>query len=77
MSATQLQLSDEEHRILQSISRRLGKTEEELVHEVVVRFLDEQKEDWRVKLRQARGMWKDRDDLPDLRELREEFNRYG
>ena len=77
MSATQVNLSEEELRALKSVSRRLERTEEELVHEAIIRFLEEQKEDWRSKLRRAHGIWKDRDDLPDLRELREESNRYG
>jgi hypothetical protein len=35
----------------------------------------EDQSDWRESLRKARGMWQDRDDLPDFDELRKEWSR--
>lgn len=35
----------------------------------------ERREDWRDSLIKARGIWEDRDDLPDFDKLREEWSR--
>lgn len=35
----------------------------------------EDRGDWRESLRKAKGIWKDRDDLPDFDELRKEWSR--
>lgn len=50
----------------------------ELIREAVDGFLDRYGEGNRQELlRGARGMWKDRDDLPDFEALRREFDRGG
>jgi hypothetical protein len=48
----------------------------ELVREAVERLIGEfQREDDLSLMRQARGIWKDRDDLPALEDLRREWDR--
>ena len=76
MIDTEINLTEQERNALQEISRRTGKTEGELVREALDRFIVQfQKEDQRLLMQKARGMWKDRQDLPSLRELRSEWDR--
>jgi len=77
MTTAQVTLTDSESRAIQALSRSQGKTEEEILHEAIEQFLRQQPaEDRLAKMRQARGMWRDRDDLPDFRELRKEWDRF-
>jgi hypothetical protein len=49
-----------------------------LIREAVDGFLDRYREGNRLELlRGARGMWKDRDDLPDFGALRKELDERG
>lgn len=81
MTRTQINLTDSQTDALRKLARRTGKTEDELLQEAVGKLIGEvgeaeAKRQKRLKgLRQARGIWKDREDLPDLREVRKEFDR--
>jgi predicted DNA-binding protein len=77
MTTLQITLTDNASQALNQIAARTGKTTEELLHEAVERFLEESSQLERLRLlRQARGMWKDRDDLPSLEMLRRELDRF-
>jgi predicted transcriptional regulator len=76
MSETEINLTDEERSALQEIAQQSGKTESQLIHEAVDHFIREfQKKDNRAFMQKARGIWKNRQDLPELEELRREWNR--
>ena len=76
MLDTEINLTDQERNALQEISRRTGKTEGELVREALDQFIAQfQNEDQRKLMQKARGIWKDRQDLPSLQELRNEWDR--
>ncbi len=79
MAVTQIHLTEMESKALEEIAHQAGKTEEELLHEVVQNFISVSKRaaltDQRARLRQAQGMWREREDLPDVQELRREFER--
>jgi len=76
MITTQITLSETENQAIQIISERRGQTPEEILHEAVEQFLNaHQVESRLVAMRQARGIWKDREDLPDFAALREEWDR--
>jgi hypothetical protein len=78
MATTQITLNDQQTVALRSLVQRTGKTEAELIVEAVEQFLEQHvPAERKTLLRQARGMWQDRADLPDLRLLREESNRYA
>jgi hypothetical protein len=76
MTTAEVNLTDLEHSTLRTIARQTGKSEAELLHEAVQQYLAQfQHADRRSLLQQARGMWRDRTDLPSTEELRREFDR--
>jgi hypothetical protein len=76
MAETLISLTAAECELLHSMSLQTGKTENELLHEALdllkTRVTSESR---RSLLQKARGIWKDREDLPALSELRSEMNR--
>ena len=76
MIGTELNLTEQERSALQEISRLTGKTEDDLIHEAVGQLIVEFQHENRVALMQkAKGIWKERDDLPALGDLRREWDR--
>jgi hypothetical protein len=67
-------LTEADCLLLQSMSQLTGKTESELLHEAL-NLLKVRVENRRSLLQRARGIWRDRDDLPTLTELRSEMDR--
>ena len=58
------------------MAQRTGKTPDEIVHDAVKQLIAQvQSEDRLSLLRQARGMWQDRTDLPSLTDVRREWDR--
>ena len=73
-----IDLSEEQQKRLGEIARATGKTPDQLIQEAVDRFITGYPNGDRLeKMRQGRGIWKDRQDLPSLEELRRESNRYS
>ena len=76
MAIAELHLTEQEQTALATIAQRMGKTPDEVVHDAVKQWIAQfQAEDRLSLLRQARGMWKDRTDLPALTDLRREWDR--
>ena len=76
MVRTQIYLTDEERQALGGIARKTGRTQSEIIREAVDHFIDGYREDNRLNLlREARGLWKRRTDLPDFKTLRREWDR--
>jgi len=73
---TQIYLTDKEMTAVRSIARRLGKTQSEVIRTALDRFIDRENTSNRIGLlRSGRGLWKDRQDLPDFSMLRRELDR--
>ena len=77
MVRKQFFITADQNRRLKELAAITGKSEAELVRDVVDRRLDEEQQgadDWKAAWRQAAGMWKDRTDLDqfysDLRAAR-------
>ena len=78
MVRTQIYLTDDEQKGLRALSRRTGLSQSELIRQAVDSLLStDQMIDRGTLLRQARGLWRDRDDLPDFAEIRRELDRAG
>lgn len=76
MIGTELNLTEQERHALQEISRRTGKTEGELIREAVGQLINGfQVENRPALMQQAKGIWKDRSDLPAFEDLRREWDR--
>ena len=76
MVRTQIYLTDNQREELAAISKTVGKKQSELIREAVDRFIDEEGHNRRkVVLHEAAGIWKDREDLPDFRAMRAEWDR--
>jgi hypothetical protein len=76
MRRTQIYLTDREQTAVKSIARRLGKSQSEVIRTAVDRLIDRECSASRLDLiRSARGLWSDRQDLPDADALRSEWDR--
>ena len=77
MTIAQVDLTDDASEQLHAIAQRTGKTQAELIREAVDHLINQyQHEERKALLQEAKGIWKDRDDLPSLKELRDEFDRF-
>ncbi|MEI6236427.1 MAG: CopG family transcriptional regulator [Planctomycetota bacterium] len=76
MAASLVSLSEQEMHSLCELSLQTGKSPDELLHNAIAQYLDQFKVTQRqAALQQARGMWKNRTDLPSVDEMRAEFDR--
>jgi metal-responsive CopG/Arc/MetJ family transcriptional regulator len=76
MLALEISLTEQEQGALDEISQRTGKSQAELIRAAVAHLIKEfQPEDRRTLMQKAKGIWKDRQDLPDFEELRREWDR--
>ncbi|GAK60289.1 Gsl4096 protein [Candidatus Vecturithrix granuli] len=77
MLTAQITLNDNESQVIQDITEHTGKSLEDILHEAVHQFISRMTAQNRLfLLRQARGLWKDRDDLPDFQTLRHGWDRF-
>lgn len=77
MAIAQVTLTESQSQAIQALSQSKGKTPEDILHEAIEQFLARHKiENRLVALRQARGIWQGRRDLPDFAEIRSEWNRF-
>ena len=76
MVRTQLYLTERHREKLASLSEATGKKQSELIREALDRYIEQHSPERRdAVLDRAAGMWKDRDDLPDFRALRGQWDR--
>jgi hypothetical protein len=76
MVRTQIYLTEKERAGLESVSRLTGRKQSELIREAVDRFLDLAEGSQReAVLREAAGLWGDREDLPDFVAVRRSWDR--
>ncbi len=76
MLRTQIHFSEHERQGLQALALSSGRSQSALIREAIDAFLQQQQPRGRLaRLRQARGLWAERHDLPDWSALRHELDR--
>lgn len=76
MVRTQIYLTEKERSGLDRAALDTGKKHAELIREAVDRFLEQMSSEWRKNvLKEASGLWKDREDLPDFEIERRSWDR--
>ena len=76
MATLHINLTDQESDSLLTIARQTGKSQDELLRDAINHLISQfQEQDRRALLQSARGIWKDRTDLPSAEELRREWDR--
>jgi len=76
MERAQIYLTEEERRALRALATRLDRSLSALIREAIDRYVDRYQEGNRLGLlRTARGMWADKQGLPDFEVVRQELDR--
>jgi hypothetical protein len=77
METVTLEMTPEDRSLLSHLAQDRGLTESQVVHEALTQLVGGMTNEERLRrFRQARGIWKDRTDLPDWEALRAECDRY-
>ena len=77
MIRTQIYLTDRQRAKLTIIAKNMGKKQSELIREAIDRLIEQAGQNQKkTALKEAAGLWKNRDDLPDFKALRSEWDRY-
>jgi predicted transcriptional regulator len=78
MIRTQIYLTKKERDELKRLARESGRKQSELIREAIDEFVERrQPQRTQAILDSLAGVWKDKADLPDVRRLRDEWNREG
>jgi len=76
MKRTQIYLTEKEKKAIKKLSDERGTTQSNIIREAIEHYLEEVTlEKKRYRLMAASGMWKDKEDIPDVREMREGWGR--
>lgn len=76
MIRTQIYLTDKQREEIAVIAKRMGKKQSEIIREAIDRLIEQSdKNKKNAVLREAAGIWKNRNDLPDFRTMRSEWDR--
>ncbi len=76
MIRTQVYLTERHRLKLSIIAKNTGKKQSEIIREAIDRLIDQSDQNQKqTVLKEAAGIWKNRDDLPDFRAMRSEWDR--
>ncbi|WP_103666069.1 ribbon-helix-helix domain-containing protein [Gracilimonas amylolytica] len=74
MKRTQIYLTEEEKKAIEKLSDERGTTQSNIIREAIDEYVAREKEKPRKKsIMDFAGIWKDKKDLPDIDELRDEW----
>ena len=76
MIRTQVYLEESASKALKSIAEQTGKKQNELIREAIDSLIAvTQINDRKTSFKMAKGIWKDRDDLINIEDIRKEWDR--
>ena len=76
MIKTEIELTEQQNTALQTLASQLGTQPIELIGQAINNLLTNWDQETRLqKMRVARGIWKNREDLPNFEELRHSWQR--
>ncbi|WP_185957225.1 CopG family transcriptional regulator [Gracilimonas mengyeensis] len=76
MIRTQIYLTKKEKEAIERLSDERGTTQSNIIREAIDEYVAELTvEEKKKKIKAAAGMWKDKKDIPDIRELREGWSK--
>jgi len=76
MVRTQIYITEEEQKELRLIAQKTGARQSEIIRQAIDHFIAQyQYRNRKQLLRQAKGIWKNRGDLPNFEQLRGEWDR--
>ncbi len=76
MIRSQIYLTEHERKSLKILSKETGRTQSDLIREAIDSMISNNtKKDNSKKRQVAFGIWKDRNDYPNIEEIRNEFDR--
>lgn len=76
MIRTQIYLEESASKKIRSIAAQSGKKQSEIIREAIDHYISSSlHDDPKKRLQKAKGIWKDRNDLPKLETLRGEWER--
>jgi hypothetical protein len=76
MNRTQIYLTDEQRDALTDVSRQTGRSLSQLIRDAIDQYVAAARGQHRLMLlREAKGLWAKREDLPDFGALRREWDR--
>lgn len=77
MVRTQIYLTEHQRDELANMAKSAGKKQSELIREAIDRLIYQSGHSHReAVIQETAGIWKDRNDLPDFKSIRAEWDRY-
>ena len=77
MTRTEIMLTDEEAAAIRRIAGQTARKEEEVIHSAIGLLIGHGAPASTLdRLRMGRGVWRDRVDVPNIRQLRASFDRF-
>lgn len=76
MKRTQIYLTEEEKKAIEKLSDERGTTQSNIIREAIDEYIIKKKaEPQKKSIMDFAGIWKDKEDIPDVREMREGWGR--
>ncbi len=76
MIRTQIYLEESASKIIRSIALDTGKKQSEIIREAVDKYIEKYRShDPKARLKRAKGIWKNREEISTLKSLRDEWER--
>lgn len=75
MIRTQIYITEEEKEALEKLSEERNTPKSNIIREAIDQYVADKKSEKKKSIMDFAGIWKDKKDIPDVRELREGWGR--